>query len=483
MDKSGAQITAANPVAEAQGFLPGMTITDARAINPSLLVEAADKDGDREALRQLTLWCQRYSPLTRTEDLDGISIDITGCAHLFGGEAALADDLADRFCGFGLTARLAITSTIGAAWALARYGHPDITIVSAHDIKKHLTPLPVASLRLNEMMLSALAKVGLDRIGLIIGKARAPLASRFGNELLYRLDQALGYGNETFNPLDSPPHYYATCRLAEPVITLEAVEEAVLRLMRDLTEKLFRAGKGTRRLELTLYRVDGWQERLGLRVSSLSRDTTHLSRLLCERLDTIKDNAGFGFEAARLSAFDTEEMDEAQQEFPSDTSLQTRNNDLAQLLDRLANRFGPDNINRFVPKPSYIPEQASQSVSVLESSKPHDWDEHNQNLQGKTPFARPLMLFHRPEEVQAIAETPDKPPARFIWRRITHRITRADGPERIAPEWWRQNKQADQTRDYYRVEDESGHRFWLYRDGLHERSGDTPKWFIHGLFA
>ncbi len=460
-----------------------MTITDARAINPSLLVEPADEEGDLSALRQLTLWCQRYSPLTRMDAPDGISIDITGCAHLFGGEAAMTDSLADRLCGFGLTARIAITPTIGAAWALARYGHLDIATVSPPDIEPRIAPLPVAGLRLDETILPALSKVGLNNIGLLIGKPRAPLASRFGNELLYRLDQALGYENEAFGPLEQPPQYYADCGFAEPVVTLDAVEEATRRLTVDLTEKLFRAGKGARRLELALYRVDGWQERLELRISSLSRDPAHLSRLLCERLDRIKDNAGFGFEAARLSAFDTEEMSAAQQLLPGDNSQKTRNDDLAQLLDRLVNRFGPNTINRFIPKSSFIPEQASQVISILDCKDTHDWHQHNEVLQGKTSFARPLMLFNRPEEIQAIAETPDKPPAQFIWRKISHRVTRADGPERIAPEWWQSAKQVAQTRDYYRVEDEAGHRFWLYREGLHERIGDDPKWFIHGLFA
>jgi len=483
MAKSGAQITATNQAAEMQGFIPGMTIADARAIDPSLLVETADEEGDNAALHQLALWCQRYSPLTRIETPDGICIDITGCAHLFGGEAAMVEDLADRIHGFGLTTRLAVTPTIGAGWALARYSLDDINIISAEDIESTIKPLPIAALRLDEATLSNLTKVGLTKVGLLSDKPRAPLASRFGHALLYRFDQALGTENEVFNPLNTPPIYRADCRFVEPIVTLEAVEKATRRLVFDLTQTLFRVGKATRRLELALFRVDGWQERLSLRISSLTRDATHLSRLLCERLDNIRDNAGFGFEAATLGAFDVEKLHAVQSGLPDAGSSKATEESIAQLLDRLVNRFGDHNVTRFLPRASYIPERSSLSVSVLESQPDQNWQSHSTILQGNRLFARPLMLFERPEEITAIFEAPDKPPASFKWRNIAHRVTRADGAERIAPEWWLIGKIERRTRDYYRVEDETGHRFWLYRDGLFDRSDEVPKWFIHGVFA
>ncbi|MGI9357382.1 MAG: Y-family DNA polymerase [Rhizobiaceae bacterium] len=483
ISKNGAQITAANPAAEMQGFMPGMTIADARAIDPSLLVETADKEGDSAALRQLALWCQRYSPLIRIEEPDGICINITGCAHLFGGEVAMANDLADRLHGFGVTARLAITSTIGAGWALARYGPDEVTVISGEKIESTISPLPIGALRLDEATLSALTKVGLNRVGLLIGKPRAPLAARFGHVLLYRLDQALGTMNEVFDPLNPPPFYRTDCRFAEPIVTLEAVEKAVRHLVFDLTQTLFKAGKGTRRVELALYRVDGWQERLGLRISSLNRDPTHLSRLLCERLHKIKDNAGFGFEAAILGAFDVEKLNAVQSSLPNTGSSINSEEEIVQLLDRLVNRFGGGNVTSFVPRASYIPERSIVPVSVLKSRPNQNWQTHNTTIQGKNTFARPLMLFRQPEEITAIFEAPDKPPATFKWRNISHRVTHADGPERIAPEWWLTDKRECRTRDYYRVEDEAGHRFWVYRDGLFERSDGTPKWFIHGVFS
>lgn len=483
MAKNGAQITAVNPASEAQGFIPGMTIADARAIDPSLLVETADEEGDNAALRQLALWCQRYSPLTRIEAPDGICIDINGCAHLFGGEVAMANDLADRLYGFGLTAQLAITPTIGAGWALARHSPDEITVISKESIERTISPLPIAALRLDETTLSALIKVGLNRIGLLAGKPRKPLTSRFGHALLHRLDQAFGAEDEVFNPLDPPPFYRADCRFVEPIVTLEAVEKAACHLVFDLTQKLFKAGKAARRLELALYRVDGWQERLGLRISSLSREPTHLSRLLCERLDKIRDNTGFGFEAATLGAFDVEKLDALQSGLPDTGSSKDLEEGTALLLDRLVNHFGARNVTRFAPQASYIPERASVSVSVIESQPGHNWQTHSTVLQGKNAFARPLMLFERPEEITAIFEAPDRPPASFKWRNIAHRVTHADGPERIAPEWWLTDKTERRTRDYYRVEDETGHRFWVYRDGLFERNDETPKWFIHGIFS
>lgn len=483
MAKSGACITATNPAAEKHGLTVGMSVADARAMLPALAVEAADPAGDDTALRRLALWCQRYSPLTRSDEDHGLCLDITGCAHLFGGEAALACDLADRLHGFGLTARIALTPTIGAGWALARYGSEPIIETSIKDMREQLSALPVGGLRLPEETVIALNKVGLTSIGMLIGKPRAPLATRFGRCLVERLDQALGHIDEALDPIEPPPVYRSLCRFTEPIITLPAVETATRRLTRDLTRTLFRAGKGARRLELAFYRVDGWRETLDLRTSALSRDASHLSRLLCERLDQMQDKAGVGFEAASLAAFDVESCGAVQHDFPQSGSKETAETDIAQLIDRLINRFGAYNVTRFVPQASYHPERSSRTMPIMHGEGRQDWWHHHATLCGDTAFARPLFLFPRPEPVTVMVETPDKPPAVFHWRNRRHRITRANGPERIAPEWWRYTKQIHRTRDYYRVEDEHGRRFWLYRDGLFERENEEPDWFIHGMFA
>ncbi len=476
--QSGARITATNPAAERQGLFAGMPVTDARAIFPALEVFPADSLGDVEALTRLALWCQRYSPFTRIEDEDGISLDITGCAHLLGGEDELMNDLARRLERFGLTARLAIAPTLGAAWGAARHARDERTVIAAGAVSETLAPFPVAALRLEETTVAALEKLGLKQVGLLLGKPRGPLVARFGMGLVTRLDQTLGHADESFGPLMPPPIYRAECRFAEPITLLADIEATVRHLSRQLAEALYKAGKGARRIELVLYRVDGWYEALELRTSALSRDARHLSRLICERLTRIEDRAGFGFEAATLSAFDVERGDPQQHGLATGASSEEAR-DITELLDRFANRFGSMSVTRFVPHQSYVPELAVKAVSVLEPIEPQDWATHARHLQDDTPLARPILLFSRPEPVDVIFETPDHPPTRFQWRRIAHRIVSAEGPERIAPEWW--SPAPGQTRDYYRVEDEAGRRFWLYREGFYEKPG-APSWFIHGVF-
>ncbi|MCZ6605006.1 MAG: DNA polymerase Y family protein [Alphaproteobacteria bacterium] len=484
--QSGACITATNAAADRIGLYVGMPLTDARAICPSLMVDAADPEGDSAALRQLALWCRCYSPLTRPDDPDGLAIDITGCAHLFGGEAVLLKKLENRLHGFGLTAALVTAPTIGAAWAAARHAAGKRIIITIETLHKHLAPLPTAALRLEEPAAAALAKIGLKRIGDLRGKRCARLAARFGPQLAERLDQAFGKQDESFCGLTPPPFYRAERRFAEPIDTMPAIESATRLLAHDLAETLNKAGKGARKLELALFRVDGWSETLGVQTSALalSRDANHLARLLCERLDRIKDHTGFGFEAAMLSAFDVEDVTPHQEIFLSGGEQREKADDLARLLDRFVNRFGVRNVTRFVTHASYIPERAARSVPVLRNSARHGWAAHVRALQGDTCLGRPFLLLASPEPVTALSEVPDGPPVRFEWRRISHRVTRADGPERIAHEWWHEGGGENrQTRDYYRVEDDAGRRFWLYRDGLHERQGDTPRWFIHGVFA
>ncbi len=480
---SGQHITALNQPAEALGFSPGMALADARAIHPALSVAHADLPGDERALIRLALWCQCFSPFTRPDFPDGVSLDITGCAHLFGGEAKLVDTLAQRLGGFGLTARLALAPTIGAAWALARHAPSGRLIVSREALHRHMAPLPVCALRLEQNTTEAMEKLGLKHVGDLIGKPRAPLAARFGPSALRRLDEALGHEEESFRPLNPPHLHAAQCRFAEPLVTQEAIEIAIGRLSRDLCAMLEKAGKGVRRVELRLFRVDGWFEALPLATSTATRDAGHLARLLGERLDRIEDRAGFGFEAASLTAFSVETLAMRQEDL-GDDALTTRDGDIAPLLDRLVNRFGARNVTRAEPHASFLPERAARAVSVLKPVQSHDWQAHARCIQDGAAFARPLFLFAVPEPVTTLAGVPDGPPTRFEWRRVAHRVVRAEGPERIAPEWWRAPLGASRkTRDYFRIEDEAGRRFWLFRDGLYERDEETPCWFIHGVFA
>lgn len=458
-----------------------MPLADARAIDPAIRIEPADATADEKALRALALWCQRYSPLTRADSSDGVTLDITGCAHLFGGESALAEQLMTRLRKYRLTARLAITPTIGASWAAARYAATPVTIVPVKELRATLKPFPVSALRIEEKDRKALAELGLRTIGHLLGKPLAPLMARFGRPLVKRLNQAIGTEAETFTPLLPPPLIHAHRRFLEPVTERIAIEMAAQGAARELGESLQRAGKGARRLELLLYRVDGGIERLQLRTSRLSRDANHLFGLLAQRLEAIEDRAGFGFEALILGAFDLERQAAFQSGLAIDSAASDDGAGLARLFDRLANRFGPQNLIRFHPNTSYLPENAIRRFSALKEMPLADWQTHDRHLTGNARFARPLLLFNRPEPIDVTFEIPDKPPVRFKWRRGLHRIIHADGPERIAPEWWQTATRKPQTRDYYRVEDEAGRRFWLYRDGLHERSGDQPVWYLHGI--
>ena len=488
MSTHGHRLTALNAAAENIGLHVRMPLSDARAMHPSLAVETADPEGDETALRRLALWFQHYSPYTREDGGDGVAADITGCAHLFGGEALLLKEIERRLGSFGLTAKLAIAPTIGAAWAAARYAPGARILVTRETLHDHLAPLPVAGLRLEKPVTAMLSKLGLKHIRDLLGKPRAPLAARFGPQLVLRLDQAFGREEESFSPLSPPPAYRVKGRFVEPVTTIPAIEYAVRRLAKDLVVKLTKAGKGARKLALSLYRVDGWAETLEVQTSALalSRDADHLAKLLCERIDRIKDQAGFGFEAAAIGAFNVENYMPHQGVLKNDKVRRENPDDLPRLLDRLVNRFGARNVTRYAPNDSYLPERSVQLRSALRSARQHDWKHHARRLQGGDYIGRPVFVFSSPEPITTLAQVPDGPPIRFKWRRVSHRVMRADGPERIAPEWWRQSdvdKKNRQTRDYYRIEDEAGRRFWLYRDGLHEREGDTPSWFIHGVFA
>ncbi len=490
LSETGARITATNDAAEARGLFVGMALTDARAMHPAFDVAVADPAGDEEALHKLSSWSRRYSPLTRADVPDGLMLDITGCAHLFGGEAALIEDMRMRLEGFELSPAFAIAPSIGAAWALARYGKGTCTIVGSDNLKAHLKPLPVAALRIEDSVRLALIKVGLKRIGDLLGKPRAPLATRFGRALVLRLGQALDEDSEAFHAQSPLPLYRTAQRFAEPVVTLADIEQVIGHLTRELAEALHKAGKGARRLELMLFHMDGGVEVLHVRTSTTSHDGTHFARLFGERLDQIKDCTGFGFELMALCAFDTE-LASAHQHVFENESAAPEESSIAPLLDRLINRFGPRSVTRFCPRASYIPEQATGSVSVLHPASrdiPVNWAAHTHAVYDDTPFGRPLLLFAAPEPITVLVEMPDNPPERFEWRRVSHRVTRAEGAERLAPEWWRAaerqgSKPVPRTRDYYRVEDESGHRFWLYREGLYDRVDDAPRWFIHGLFT
>ena len=464
--KGGLHLTAVDAAAAGQGLSPGMTLTNARALVPGLKAADADTAADAHALGQLADWCGRYTPWTAVDGEDGVILDITGCAHLFGGEAALVQDLRRRVEGLGFEARAAAADTPAAAWAWAHDGNsPAIPVGHAAEA---LGSLPAASLRLTSEDNAALDRLGLRHVADLIDLPRTPLAARFG-EVLFRLDKALGRIADPISPRHPPPAWRSRFAFAEAISRREDLDEATGRLIVSLCGQLEQGQCGARRLDLVLFRVDGTAQRLSVGTSRPMRAKAHLARLFAERLGEV--DPGFGIEVMALEARSIEPL--AARQLGLLHSEDNGQDGLAELVDRLRNRLGRRSVMQLVPVDSYIPERATNLKPALVRA-----------AKGRAAWParppRPLRLLPYPEPIEVTAEVPDGPPILFRWRRVAYRVAHADGPERIAPEWWRD--ESGRTRDYYRVEAEDGRRFWLYRDGLFGETA-APRWYLHGLFG
>jgi protein ImuB len=506
-DAAGRRLLATvNPAATAAGLAPGMPLADALSFFPGLTTAAAEPAEDAVALRRLAEWCGRYSPWTAPDGTDGVRIEITGSAHLWGGEAALAADLVARLEHRRITAQIAIADTLGAAWAMARFAEAcrEPVILPPGDCRAALASLPVEALRLDPPTVQGLRRVGLKRVGDLYAMPRDALARRFGEVVARRLDQALDDLPEPLSPVGETPARRVRLSFAEPIADPADLLRATERLVADLIPRLEREGMGARRLDLAFHRVDGRVERIRLGTARPSRDPRHLTALFKERLDTV--DPGLGVEDMILAVFAVEPLP-AEQIDMAGHSADHDAGGIAPLLDRLGNRLGLAAVSRLEPRDSYIPERASMRVQshltlpVADATGPLPLPPKGRRGQ-KTPSPppgaeragvrwghsdkppRPIRLFDPPEQIEAFWLLPDDPPFRFTWRQRGHRVMRADGPERIAEEWWRPEGSAaiDAIRDYYRVEDEEGRRFWLFRAGLH--GGDRePRWFVHGVFS
>jgi protein ImuB len=428
-----------------------------------------------------------------------VRVEITGSAHLWGGEGALAADLAARLQRRCIAARIAIADALGAAWATARFAETgkDTVILPPKDCRTALVPLPVEALRLDPATAQGLRRVGLKRVGDLYAMPRDALVRRFGEMVARRLDQALDNLPEPLSPLAEKPTRRVRLSFAEPIADPADLLLAAERLIADLVPRLAREGTGARRLDLDFYRVDGRVERIRLGTARPSRDPHHLAALFKEWLDII--DPGLGIEDVILTAFAVEPLPAEQIVLPGHPAGNPASG-IAPLLDRLGNRLGLASVSRLEPRESHTPERASVRVSIngaLTSSVapakagaqgplapvPEFLDPRFHG-DDETRRPRPIRLFEPPEPVEAFWLLPDDPPFRFAWRRRRHRVTRADGPERIAGEWWQPegSSASDAVRDYYRVEDEEGRRFWLFRAGFH--GGDRPpRWFVHGVFS
>ncbi len=473
-------LTAVDDVAGRMGLSSGLTLAQARAMYPGIEVIAENVEADAALLESIADWCLRYTPLIACDAPDGLLLDISGCAHLYGGEHKLVADLSNRLESAGLAYSLAIAGTIGSAWAAAHYGEP--ASYACGEERNILASLPLFALRLPSATVAGLARVGLKCIGDIIDLPRAPLTARFGTEVLRQLDRALGDEHEPLTPRLPVAPYVAEQRFAEPIAREEDVLAVTERLARRLQFALEKRGDGARRIELILFRTDGTVRRIAAGTSRPLRDPHEIQALFVERLAALADalDPGFGFDMARLSVLVAEPAPPEQMGIGSDEETA----ELCRLIDRLSARLGARRVRRLAAQDSHIPELAEAALPAQAANGETGWDEFRRYREQVDLPPRPLRLLARPEPIEAVAEVPDGPPLRFRWRRALHEVIAAEGPERIEGAWW--SEHGGPARDYFRVEDKGGLRFWLFRAGLYRdlaQDAAAPTWFLHGTFA
>jgi len=448
-----------------------MDATKAQILVPGVVLHEAEPIEDQAALIRLSVWAlQRYAPIVAPDSPDGLVIDATGCAHLHGGEAAMLADLRTRLAGFGWESRVTMADHWGAAHGLARFGAAPLLVVPPGGGEPLLRPLPLAALRLPAPIVDAQNRLGFERIGDLLDQPRAPLTLRFGPELWRRIDQTLGRVPEPIEPHRPPDTPQARQAFAEPIGTAEAIAQTITTLTTRLCEQLTAQGLGARQLDLLCHRIDRRLETIRVGTAAPVRDPVRLARLLTDKIETI--DPGLGIELMQVVAVRTEPLAARQ----TISSLATPcEPDITGLIDILANRLGSDHIYRVAPVASDVPERAVARIAPTAPMTKADWP-------GQWP--RPPRLLNPPERIETIAPLPDYPPVHFRWRGVRHRVRCADGPGRIFGEWWKRDAELATVRDYFRVENEQGQRFWIYRAGDGEDAATgSHEWFMHGLFG
>jgi protein ImuB len=447
-----------------------MTLADARARVPELVVVDRDEQADQYWLERIADGCIRYSPMVAADPPDGVILDVTGCTHLFGGEVGLAADVGTRCARLGMSVRHAFAGTSFAAHALAR--------CRAAEIRQ----LPVAALELEAEATQGLLRAGLKTVGDMASRPMAAIAARFGREAVEALRHLLGEVDRPIRPLIPPAPIRAERRFAEPVARTEYALEVLGVLADEAVRQLEQVQAGGRRFEAAFFRSDGLVRPLAVETSQPTRNAKLVIRLFDERIEGLNDpiDPGFGFDLIRLSVPVVEPLAAAQLKLEGGAA---RDAEVAALIDRLSTRLGRDRIRRLIPVDTHIPEQMQLALPAVEAGVPAaSWP----SSESGEPPSRPLHLFDPPQPIDVMAEVPDGPPHRFRWRRVLHEVRRFEGPERIASEWWKRRDgvidRTGLTRDYYRVEDARGRRFWIFRHGLYEEKPD-PRWYLHGLFA
>jgi len=480
------QIYALDDAAAQLGLEIGLPLANARAICPHLQVFDADEAADAKALNDIADWCDRFTPLVALDLPHGLFLDITGCAHLFGREAALMRLLCSVLTVQGFAVSAAIAGTSVCARTMNRHVHG--RIIRDGEEADAVRPLPVSALGADDAITRGLRRAGLKTIGDVASRERHEITARFGAGFTTLLEHALGQGDAPISPRKPLPDYIVEKRFAEPVATEGVISATLSRLAEMLVGAMGQQGKGARRLEAHFFRTDGAVRALMVDTGQPVTRAEVIDRLFYERLGALSDplDPGFGFDLIRLSASRTEIV--VQQQRDLDANVHD-NDELTALIDRIAARIGGRRVVVHLPQDTHIPERAALAAPAqhhLAAAVQAAWPAR---VEGEPPL-RPLRLFEQPELMEVpLALVPDGPPRHFTWRRATHTVMRVEGPERVAMEWWKQNGQA-LTRDYFRIEDEAGLRFWIYRDGLYERElkdnegKPVPaKWFVHGLFA
>lgn len=487
----GLRIAAANRAAKAFGVAPGLGFSDAKARAPTLISEDIDRAADADALEKLGAWLIRFTPLVAIDGLDGLMLEMTGCAHLYGGEKGMLQKLSDRLAVAKIPHRLALASTPGAAYALAREA-PTKSILRDGGEHQALEALPVSALRLSEEAETGLRRFGLTRIGQLYGIDRRALGQRFQSRTLadnvcLRLDQALGLRTEPLDYLRPPPEQSVRLSCPDPITDHSAIWPHLEKLVEELCAELAERGEGAQSFLFHACRADGTSDTASVATARPSRQATHLLRLFRERIEKL--DPGYGIDLFILEARRTGPLNAAATSFSGEFA--TRETDqaaLASLADRMSARLGDLTVRIARFRNSHLPVKAEFEEDFNGTfPEPEDAYRHR---------SRPLRLFRSPEPVTVLASVPDGPPLRFIWRKVPRQVTRADGPERISPEWWdylpaapevgatASSAKRPRTQDYYRVEDAEGRRYWIFRDGLYEDGqGGPPQWYIHGLFA
>jgi protein ImuB len=464
-------VLAADAAAQRAGLRIGMPASKAQALVPNLVVRDAEPDADREALDRLALWAlRRYAPIIAVDPPHGLVIDATGATHLHGGESAMLTDMVERLSAAGIVARAAIADSWGAAHALARFAARSTLTVPAGQSTTAIMSLPIMALRLPAVMIDSLRRLGLERIAELEAMPRAPLMLRFGPELTRRLDQAMGRASEPIAPIRPAEISEVRRGFAEPIAAAETIARYIAKLVTELCALLEARGQGVRRLDLICHRVDPHIAAVRVGTALPVRDAKRLIRLLCEKIETI--DPGFGIELMRLAATIAEPLGPTQ----TVSSLAAPPEaDITGLIDTLSNRIGRQCLYRIAPVESDVPERSVRRVAPASPDSKASWS-------GSWP--RPSRLLAPPEPIETVALLPDHPPVTFVWRGVRRRVRCADGPERIFGEWWARDAEAAAVRDYFRVEDDAGERFWIYRagDGEHGETG-SQRWFIHGIFA